>query len=146
MEGLKRNHISASGSGPDIGLDIPAPKKAKTPAKAQPQAILGKQSSAGLLLTLETEDYSYYLTIDDLKKIINKRGGRYVDSVTKNTTVFIRGAVERNEGMKSGNWIGSKKFKEVEQQLTRAGTAMKQMSFQEWVSNPLLHRPLPWLL
>ncbi len=100
--------------------------------------IQGQQfSAAGLLLTLETAEYSFYLTLDDLKKIITARGGKYVDGVSKNTTVFIRGAVERSDGMKTGNWQGSKKQKEVEDQLARTtGTPMKQMSFQEWVSDP----------
>ena len=76
------------------------------------------------MLTHETEENSFFLTQEDLKEILNNRGGKYVNNVSKNTTIFILGDMEREDERKKGKesseatttWEGSKKYKELQAQ------------------------------
>ena len=96
--------------------------------------------SAGILLTHETDENTFYLTQEDLREILNERGGKYVDNVSKNTTVFILGDMQREEGRKKGKdstevlaWEGSKKYKDLQQQLSFKTNRIRQMSFEEFM-------------
>ena len=100
-------------------------------------------SSAGVLLTHETDENSFYLSQDDLKEILNKRGGKYVSNVSKSTTIFILGDMEREgEVGKKGKrdpsevykWEGSKKYKDLQQQLSSKTSNIRQMGFEEFMA------------
>ena len=111
-------------------------KKAKTTPSVVPAAAAGGAAAAvsfrnrqfaskGLLIVKETDDYTYYLTQEDLKSIIEnvskkeRPPGKYIEHVSKNTHIFIEeGALDREFTKKCADtWKDSKTKTDLDKAL-----------------------------
>lgn len=71
----------------------------------------------------ESPSQTIYLSFGNLRKVLEERGGRFVDGVSKNTDVFIHGE-DRGD-----TWSGSKKQENLDD-LNEKGRGVRELTFK----------------